>query len=249
MSTPITFLTQSRTNSMLPFTKTIASACLIVGLTCLPGISSAQDTPNPQRAGIPSPKQLGMNLGIQVPTGLFQLGCLHCRKGEQTEAARYIEDAIKLLVKQSRRTTKNGKAVLEQSIDELQMLSDRLKSGAEISATQLEKSFARAHYALAYHHHELATAAWARRKFKETGEEMKAAVYYTQSGAFWLGQTVEKKTKDAFQATYDVGKQLARGAKQDAIYVESRSRILGSQIHEFGKRLITSKKKRTAKRP
>ncbi len=248
MSTPMSFLTHSRKNSVSRLTRSMLPVCLIAGLACLPQTSSAQDSQRTERAAVPTPKQLGMELGFPVPTTNFMLGCIHCQKGQKTEASRHIENAVKVMVQQSKRATKKGRAVLEESIDELQTLSDRLKSGAEVSTKQLKRGFARAHHALAYHHHELASEAWARRKFKDAGEEMKAAVYYTQSGASWLGHKVEKKTENTFRATFDVGKKLARGAKQDAKYVEGRSKILGSQIHEFGRQLIASDKKRAVKR-
>lgn len=224
---------------MLSFNHLRDGFCLLLIAISVCSVSYGQSTAEVRSAVDLTPGGIGLDAGIEVPTAHFQFACIGCQSGEQTEAAKHIESALKLMVVQSQQATGKGKALLVKSIDELQTLAGQLKNGTAVSAKQLKYGFARAHHALANHHQELAEKDWSQHNLESAGKHIQASVYYARSGLGWLGDDVKTKANDAYQTTSDLGSKLVRGAKHDAGVVQEKTRFLASKVSDFGKRLFS----------
>jgi len=173
-----------------------------------------------------------------TPQYHFQIACLSCQNGNQGIAARQMRNALKLLKQEATRATANGKTALNRSIHELEHLADAMERGKASSIEDVKAAFARAQYALAYHHQQRASESLLRRNFKQAGEDLKAASYDIEYGLAWTGEGVEMKSRDVIVATRNLGNTLIGGAKIDVQHIDAQARMLGSELRRFGGQIV-----------
>ncbi len=137
------------------------------------------------------------------------------------------------------------KTMLHDSAEELDQLSDSVKTGTVDSVTRLENAFARAEHALAIHNQRMAQRAMERADSIRSGQYLRTAVQNAENSAHWAGHKLESGS----QKVLDTGRTLAGKMIETPGFVvqESSKGIIavGAELQLFGKwlepRRITGK--------
>ena len=112
-------------------------------------------------------------------------------KKDMKGAASEIRKATNFLKLEAARATGDGKKALTTSIDELKKLASDVEKGTVKSSNDLGKAFARAHHALAVHHHLKASESWAKKETSKSGHALKAAASHLERALAWSGHEIK----------------------------------------------------------
>lgn len=131
--------------------------------------------------------------------------------GQQRRAAEHLRTASVYLQLEAARATARGRAALDTSIRELHDLAAAVEQGQVRSVETLQRTFARAHYALAGHHcvktaHRCCQPAACKDKHEmaRAGHDLRAATVHLKRGAAWEGNKLDEQARagiDLSQAT------------------------------------------------
>lgn len=127
------------------------------------------------------------------------------------------------------------KAMLRDSADEIDQLSESVKDGAVESVARLEHAFARAEHSLALHNQRMAEHAMERADAFRSGQYLRTAVQNAENSAHWAGHKLEAGSLKVLNA----GRDLAGVMIETPGFVvqESSKGIIavGAELQQFGK--------------
>lgn len=148
-------------------------------------------------------------------------------------AAAHIRKGVGFMKLEAARATEDGKKALTTSIDELEKLASDVEKGTVKSTNDLGKAFARAHRALAVHHHLKASEAWAKKETSKTGHALKSAASHLESALAWSGHKIEAAVVKVMEIGHDVGEKLIQGARWTADEVGKALKDSGEAIERL----------------
>lgn len=118
-------------------------------------------------------------------------------------AAIDLRQASAFLRLQARRSTyAEHSSALYAAANRLSNLARKVEKREVKSAAQLDREFARAHYALAEHDYAMAKESWSKKRPYTTGYNLNAAVFNLESGYSWANAEMGKR---GFNALADAG--------------------------------------------
>jgi hypothetical protein len=171
-----------------------------------------------------------LHSSVDEPESQFQNAHENFLKKDFKGAAAEIRKATAFLKLEAARATGEGKKGITASVDELEKLASDVEKGTVKSAEDMDKAFARAHHALAVHHHMQASEAWAKKETSETGHALKAAASHLEKASAWGGHKIEAAVAKVIETGRDVGEKLIQGGRWTADEVGKALKDLGEKI-------------------
>lgn len=132
-------------------------------------------------------------------------------KKEPKAAAIEVRKAASYLRLEAARASGEVKKGLENANAELDRTAALLDQGALGTEKDLERTFAGADHALAMAHRSRAAESWARKAYRQTGYELKAAAHGLESAAAWTGTEAKGAAAAAAADARAIGGKLASG--------------------------------------
>jgi len=99
------------------------------------------------------------------------------------------------------RATAEGKAAIAASVDELEMLANKVELNTIADVTEFDAAFARANYALAMHRHLKAQEYAAKGENQKAAIELEASASYAERGFGWVGAKMEEGAVATIRST------------------------------------------------
>jgi hypothetical protein len=162
-------------------------------------------------------------------------------KKDLKKAAAHIRKGEAFLKLEAGRATAEGKKLMEESGHELAKLAEGVEHGAITSVKRLDEAFARAHQALAHHHHLKAKESWAKQAAHKVGQDLQAAAEHFDQGLTWTGHKAEAAGAKAIKDTRLLAGKLIKGADWVAAEVGKGIENVGEEIEKFGKKVVPTK--------
>lgn len=125
-------------------------------------------------------------------------------KKDLKTAAAHIRKSEAFLKLEAGRATEEGKKLMKASGHELAKLAEGIEHGTITSVKRLDEAFARAHQALAHHHHVKAKESWANQASQaahKVGHDLQAAAIHFDQGLVWTGHKTEAGAAKAIKDT------------------------------------------------
>ena len=172
---------------------------------------------------------------VDEPGEKFHKARQNFLKKDYKATAEEIRKGAAFMKLQAARATSEGKKVLTVSIDELEKLATDVEKGTVTSAATLNHAFARAHYALAKHHHLKAMEYKAKGAGTKLGHALKASAIHLEHGFAWAGHELEAATVAVIKDTGLVAGKLVEGTgwigKEVGVLIEK----IGEEIQKLGR--------------
>lgn len=163
-------------------------------------------------------------------------------RGDRTGAATHMRKAAVYLRLSAQNSTDPAGERLLSSAKELESLASQTEAGTLRSIRMLESAFARAHHALALHHHAMATESWGRRQQRIAGYRMRAAADATERSARWAGGEIQEGATAVYRGTRTLGGRLIEGTGVVVDEVGKGLGTIGRQIERVGEKVIPGDK-------
>jgi hypothetical protein len=161
--------------------------------------------------------------------------------GNFQDAAYYIRRANAWLKLEAYRAEGEGRDDLEASIRELEDLIKALEEGSHPTNKRLKEAFAKAEYALAYHHHQKALAYGAKGDHEKATYALDAAATHLMFGSVWAGRELDQNDAVAAKEARAIARKVKRGEKWSLDRLREALKDLGRVIKEFGTRFEQKK--------
>jgi hypothetical protein len=171
----------------------------------------------------------------------FQKGREGFLKKDVKAAAQEIREGAAFLRLEAGRATAGGKKALLAAVRDLGKLADGVERGTVAAVKELDAVFARAHQALARHHHLKAAAAWGKNAARHAGQDLKAAAIHLEHAAAWVGKKGEAGVAEAVKGARLVSGKLIEGAGWVPAEVGKGLEAIGKEIEKIGKAIEPAK--------
>ncbi|MFQ5848713.1 MAG: hypothetical protein ACE5IQ_13715 [Candidatus Methylomirabilales bacterium] len=135
---------------------------------------------------------------------------------------------------EAERAAGEGKRLLMASVHELERLADKMERGTVTSGKALDDAFARAHRALARHHHLRAAESWNKKETVRAGHALKAAAIHLEQGLTWIGQEGETDGAAVGTRTRRLAEKLIDGVGCAPAEVGAGIDAIGAAIEKLG---------------
>lgn len=165
-------------------------------------------------------------------------------KKDLKKAAAHIRKGAAFLKLEAGRATEEGKNLMEESGHELAKLAEDVEHGTITSVKRLDEAFARAHQALAHHHHLKAKESWtnqAEQAARKVGQDLQAAAVHFDQGLIWAGHKAEAAGAKTMKGTRLLAGKMMKGADWVADEVGKGIEDVGEEIEKFGKKIAPAK--------
>ncbi|MBS0171945.1 MAG: hypothetical protein JSR62_16475 [Nitrospira sp.] len=160
------------------------------------------------------------------------------------KAAAEIRKGEAFLKLDAGRALEEGKTLLEDSGHELAKLAEGVEHGTISSVKRLDEAFARAHQALAHHHHLKAKASWTNKAGQaahKVGRDLQAAAEHFDQGLIWTGHKAEAAGAKTMKDTRLLAGKLIQGTGWVPAEVGKGIEYVGEEIEKFGKKVAPAK--------
>jgi hypothetical protein len=161
--------------------------------------------------------------------------------GNLQDAAYHIRRAKAWLKLEAYRAEHEPRDDLEASIRELEELIKALEEGSHPTTKALKEAFAKAEYALAYHHHQKALDYGAKGDHEKMTYALDAAATHLMYGSVWAGRELDQNDAVAAKEARAIAKKVKRGEKWSLDRLREALKDLGRGIKEFGTRFKQEK--------
>lgn len=156
-------------------------------------------------------------------------------KKDTKAAAAEIREAARLVDREAKSATGEGKKALLDSGKELEKLAGDVEKGTVKSVESLDHAFARVDHDLARHHYLRASASWAKRAAEDTGHELEAAAGALEHGAAWSGREAEKAVRATVRDTRLIAGKLIEGTGWVPAEVGKGIEKVGDGVERLGR--------------
>ena len=161
-------------------------------------------------------------------------------KKDFKDAAAEIRKGEAFVKQEAGQATGEAKQALSASAQELDKLADEVQKRTVSSVKELERTFARAHYALARHYLLKASESWAKKAISEAGQDLKAAAVHLENGLAWAGHRLEGEGVAAVKEAKQMGEKMEKGAGWVASEVSKGIEAISKGIDEASHKLSIS---------
>ena len=155
-------------------------------------------------------------------------------KQDYRESASQIRKVEEYLNDEATRAQGQTKKDLVYAAGELGELADRVQAGKVKSEKEMDKDFARAHYAVARYHREKAAMYFNKKEHENAGRELKLSAAHLDRAMKMMGR--ESKTT-VVKDSDDLGDRMAAGAKWTEDEVRKAFTNMDLELDEMGKDL------------
>src|SRR5574338_1407557 len=165
-------------------------------------------------------------------------------KKDLKKAAADIRKGAAFLKLEAGRATEEGKKLMEDSGHELAKLAEDVEHGTTTSVKRLDEAFARAHQALAHHHHLKAKESWtnhAEQVAHKVGQDLQAAAVHFDQSLIWAGHKTEAAEAKAIKYTRLLAGKMIKGTGWVTTEVDKGIDDVGAEIEKFGKKIAPAK--------
>ncbi len=165
-------------------------------------------------------------------------------KKDLKKAAAQIRKGEAFLKLEAGRATQEGKKLMEASGHELAKLAEDVEHKTITSVKRLDEAFARAHQALAHHHHLKAKESWASQAEQaahKVGQDLQAAAVHFDQGLTWTGHKAEAAGAKAIKDTRLLAGKMIEGTGWVPAEVGKGIETVGEEIEKFGKKVAPAK--------
>jgi hypothetical protein len=165
-------------------------------------------------------------------------------KKDLKKAAAEIRKGEAFLKLEAGRATEEGKKLMEESGHDLAKLAEDVEHGTITSVKRLDEAFARAHQALAHHHHLKAKESWtnkAEQAAHKVGQDLQAAAEHFDQGLVWTGHKAEAAGAKAIKDARLLAGKLIQGSGWVPAEVGKGIEYVGEEIEKFGKKVAPAK--------
>ncbi|HJT22647.1 MAG TPA: hypothetical protein VJ746_19395 [Nitrospira sp.] len=165
-------------------------------------------------------------------------------KKDLKAAAAHIRKSEAFLKLEAGRATEEGKKLMDESGHELAKLAEDVEHGAITSVKRLDQAFARAHQALAHHHHLKAKESWAKQAgqaAQKVGHDLQAAAVHFDQALIWAGHKSEAAGAKTIKDTRLLAGKLIEGTGWVSAEVGKGIENVGDEIEKFGKKVAPAK--------
>jgi hypothetical protein len=152
-------------------------------------------------------------------------------------AAHDLRTAAAYLKIEAARGRGQSKKALKAAIDGLERAAGQIEDGVGIQTTDMETMFARAHYALAEHHYDRATALWKRKDEIKAGEELDVSATHVEHGMGWVTETPDQARISALKRIREAAGEMTEGKLMKPEAVSKAMAALGDEITELRTKL------------
>lgn len=156
-----------------------------------------------------------------------------------------IRNSAASLRKEAEGALGEERRLLLRSVEELERLADRMKPGTVPTTGEVARKagvsrnidgiFARAHHALARHHHLKAKQSWDTGETTQAGHELKAAATHLQQGVVWVDHKLEEDGAHTITTAQRRAELLIEGAGVSPVEVGTGIEALGGEIEKLGR--------------
>jgi hypothetical protein len=175
------------------------------------------------------------------PAGYLHDAWANFIDGDLHEAAYYIRRAKAWLKLEACRAETEAKDDLEASIRELEELIKTLEEGSHPTNKALKEAFAKAEYALAYHHHQKALGYGAKGDHEKATYALDAAATHLMYGSVWAGRELDQDDAVAAKEARSIARKVKRGEKWSLDRLREALKGLGRGIKKLGTRFKQAK--------
>lgn len=156
--------------------------------------------------------------------------------GDIQDAAYSIRRAKAWLKLEAYRAEVEAKDALEASIKELERLIKALDEGSHPADKELKEAFAKAEYALAYHHQQKALSYEQKGDHEKMTYALDAAATHLMYGSVWAGRELDQDDAVAAKDARALARKITRGEKWSPDRLREALKGLGRGIKKFGTR-------------
>ena len=154
--------------------------------------------------------------------------------GDIQDAAYHIRRAKAWLKLEAYRAESEARDDLEASIRELERLITALGEGSHPASKVLKEAFAKAEYALAYHHHQKALGYGAKGDHEKATYALDAAATHLMYGSVWAGRELDQNDAVAAKEARSIARKVKRGERWSLDRLREALKGLGRGIKKHG---------------
>jgi hypothetical protein len=158
-------------------------------------------------------------------------------KGDKKTAASEIRKGARFLKLTADRSSGKVRMDLEKSYQGLRKLADEIEEGKANSPTQLNRTFARAHFALAEYYQKRLEKSWLAKDTERAGRDLHAATRNLEQALAWSGQEAERESSSVIRNAYAVSRKLIKDTSWISQEVEKGIRDIGAEIAALRKKI------------
>jgi hypothetical protein len=171
------------------------------------------------------------------PAGYLQDAWENFIAGDIQDAAYHIRRAKAWLKLEAYRAEGEAREHLEASIRELERLINALDEGSHPANKELKEAFAKAEYALAYHHQKKALSYEQEGDHEKMTYALDSAATHLMYGSVWAGRELEQDDAVSAKDASAIARKIKRGEKWSPDRLREAMKGLGRGIRKFGTRL------------
>jgi hypothetical protein len=161
--------------------------------------------------------------------------------GDIQDAAYHIRRAKAWLKLEAYRAEGEAKDDLEASIRELEGLITALGEGSHPANKELKEAFAKAEYALAYHHQKKALSYEQKGDHEKMTYALDAAATHLMYGSVWAGKELDQDDAVSAKDARAIARKIKRGEKWSPDRLREALKGLGRGIKKLGTRFKQAK--------
>lgn len=154
--------------------------------------------------------------------------------GNLQDAAYHIRRAKSWLKLEAYRAEREAKDDLEVSIKELDELIKALEEDSHPASKVLKEAFAKAEYALSYHHHRKALSYEATGDHEKMTYALDAAATHLMYGSVWAGRELDQNDAIAAKEARTIARKVKRGERWSLDRLREALKGLGRGIKKHG---------------
>lgn len=151
-----------------------------------------------------------------------------------TQCAAQIRQGNAYLRLQLARADVQGKRALKEAVSDLEQLAQDVQSGKVKDTSRLERTFARAHHALARHHQIKAQQYQREEARAKTIKALQAVATHLENGCRWSGQQLDAGVRTAVRETKELPGEMAGGIGWTMEKLGACLNKLGTGIDKLG---------------
>lgn len=175
------------------------------------------------------------------PAGYLHDAWENILEGNLYDAAHNMRKAKAFLMLETHRADKEAKDDLAASTRELEKLIRTIEEGSAPAIKTLREAFAKAEYALAYHHHQKALSYKAKGDHEKATYALDAAATHLMYGSVWAGRELDQNDAVAAKEARAIARKVNRGAKWSPDRLREAIKGIGRGIKKLGNRLMSTR--------
>ena len=159
-------------------------------------------------------------------------------QGRLRECSSQIRRGRAMLRLERVRAEGEARGAMVAAIYELKRVGESLQTEKHLSRRELERAFAHAHFALAYHH--ITKARTLLEKPRKLSASLHASALNTERSYEWAGLILDDNTTEAISDAKEVAEHLTAAKKMDPVRIQDVISALDQEVRLLGPKLDPS---------